>query len=596
MATLTYETFYYSLLSGAKRVIEERKDLNEINVFPVPDGDTGSNLASMMQTIINDASLDSDYNKTLISIADAALVGARGNSGIIFAQYINGIVDQLEDKDHLDMDTFAAAIKNAVPYAYKAISNPVEGTMITVMREFSEAIESLKDQANDFTDLLSQAYEKIKVSLLKTRDTLSVLTKANVVDAGAKGFVHFIEGFLHFIKTGVYEESKPTDAAIAIDHVEHDYDQDETYRYCTEALLSGDHLDKEAVRSVMESFGDSLVVAGNARKLRLHIHTNTPQHVFHALRPFGTIDEQKVDDMQAQYALAHNRKYKIALVTDSIADLPKSFVDNHQIYVVPINLLIEDSNYYDKLTITSEQFYSFMDSLEHYPTSAQPNVKTIENVYSFLSSYFDEIIAITVSEKMSGTYNVFNQAKERFDNDKTKIHVINSKQNSGAEGLLVMKAAELIEAGKSMADVVETIESLRDQTEILVSVQTLKYMVRSGRVKKTVGLIGKITNLKPVISIDDTGEGIIFSKGFSLKGSTKKIKKHVKDVMAQQGIDRYAIVHANAKDRAHAYQDIFKDIIGKDPEYIMDISTIVAMSAGIGTVAIAYIKDTDSVQ
>ncbi|MFW6320157.1 MAG: DAK2 domain-containing protein, partial [Bacillota bacterium] len=138
MATLTYETFYYSLLSGAKRVIEERKDLNEINVFPVPDGDTGSNLASMMQTIINDASLDADYNKTLISIADAALVGARGNSGIIFAQYINGIVDELEDKDHLDMETFADAVKNAVPYAYKAISNPVEGTMITVMREFSE--------------------------------------------------------------------------------------------------------------------------------------------------------------------------------------------------------------------------------------------------------------------------------------------------------------------------------------------------------------------------------------------------------------------------------------------------------------------------
>ncbi|MFU8786854.1 MAG: DAK2 domain-containing protein [Candidatus Izemoplasmataceae bacterium] len=587
---LNNEKLYYSFLSGANEVIAQKNNLNAINVFPVPDGDTGSNLASMMQTILDKSSLTDNYNDTLMSISDAALIGARGNSGIIFAQYINGLLEALEENETIDIEFFSKSLTAAVPYAYNAINNPVEGTMITLMREFAEIIAVIKLKTKDFIALLTEAQEHLKLALSKTTKTLKVLADANVVDAGAKGFYHFIEGFINYIKTGKYTAQEKSDADIAISHMAHVEDHDETHRYCTEALISGNNLDREVIRKAMSKYGDSLVVAGNARKTRVHIHTNSPQHVFYDLSKFGFIQEQKVDDMKKQYETAHNRKYSIALVTDSIADLPQEFVDNEQIHVVPINLMIEDSNYYDKLTITSDRFYAFMDKLEKYPTSAQPNQRAVENLYSYLSTYYNEILTINVSAKMSGTYSVFEKAAEKFKDTDVKITVINSKQNSGAQGLLVMRAQEMIKDNQPLDVITKEIESLIEKTKILVSVQTLKYMVRSGRVKKTVGIVGKITNLKPVISIDKEGEGIIFDKAFSIKGSTRKITKHVRQIVEEKGIERYAIVHANAPKRVEAYEKLFTDLIGKKPDYTMDISTVVAMSAGIGTVAIAYIS------
>lgn len=339
----------------------------------------------------------------------------------------------------------------------------------------------------------------------------------------------------------------------------------------------------------MHPLGDSLVVAGHESKVRVHIHTNQPQDIFYRLRDFGTIDFQKVDDMKRQYEMVHQRKHDTLLITDSIADLPQAYIDDHQIYQVPINLMIEDSNYFDKLTITSERFYQFMDELDTYPTSSQPSPKQMENILSYVSTYYKKIVILTVSSKMSGTYNVINTAAKKIK--EADIRLIDSQQNSGAQGLLVMKAQELIEAGESLDTIEKTIKALRQKVKILVSVKTLKYMVRSGRVSKVTGIVGKIANLKPVISIDDTGEGIIFSKGLSLASSNKTIKKHVEKIHNDKGIERYAIVHANAKKRALSYEKIFTDLLGKAPVYTMDISTVVAMNAGIGTVAIAYLEN-----
>ncbi len=572
-------------MAGAREVIAQKNSLNAINVFPVIDGDTGSNLASMMHTIINESTLEEDATKTLESIADAALVGARGNSGIIFAQYLNGLVRALKSKNTIDAKHYAEAINDAVPYAYEAISEPVEGTMITLMRQWGESIKTLMPTKSDFLEILHEAFETLKTQLQKTTETLKVLREHKVVDAGAKGFLHFTEGFIRFLKTG--EAVDIQSVKVEKLDVTHADVHEETYRYCTEALISGRDLDPKSIRKAVEASGDSLVVAGNENKLRLHIHTDKPQDVFFTLRSFGHIEEQKVDDMVKQHEIVHNRKHPIALVTDSIADIPQAYIDDHQIQVIPLNLLIEGSNYYDRLTITAEKFYKIMDEVKTYPTSAQPNLKQIENLFSFLSSHYEKIIAITVSSKMSGTYSVLKKAAQSLDTD-TEIEIIDSRQNSGAQGLLVMEAQEMIEAGKSVAEIKAKIERSRELSKILVSVQTLKYMVRSGRVGKVTGIIGKLANLKPVISIDDEGEGMIYAKGLSIKSSNKKIRKVIED--NKDSIKRYVIVHANGDARAEGYAKAFTEILGFEPEYVMNISPIVAMNAGLGTVAVAFQK------
>ncbi len=583
---LTNELIYKSFMIGAKNVIQEKNGLNAINVFPVPDGDTGSNLASMMTTIIEKARLGVNTEETMQSIADAAIVGARGNSGIIFAQYIYGFSLGVK-ADNMTTDDFIQMVENASNHAYRAISKPVEGTMITLMRQFAKTLSTLKNASKNFIELLSKAYESLKEDLSKTPDLLPVLKENKVVDAGAKGFVHFVEGFLKAFKGEDVDLSHITQDHVEEMHVEHL--EESEFRYCTEALVRGSNFNLEQIKKDLIIFGNSLVVAGTQKTVRIHIHTDTPEHIFSYFDDGNSqIVEQKVDDMKRQYETANHRKYPIALVTDSIADLPSELIESYQIHMVPISLMINEQNYFDKLTIRNERFYQIMDQKGVYPTSSQPNIKTLENLFSFLSTYHKEIIVLTVSQKMSGTYSVFVEAAKKFPD--TRIQVINSKQNSGAEGLLVLKAAELIDQGKSFDEVVEGVEKTIPQSRILVSVKTLKYMIRSGRLKKAKKVVAQALNLKPIISIDEHGEGIIFDKGFNIRTVDKKILAHMKDIHETCGIEHYAIVHAKAMDRVESYEKALVEIIGKKPTYIMEISTVVAMNAGIGSVAVAYIK------
>jgi len=591
---LDNEKLYYSFLSGAQEVIRNKRVLNEINVFPVADGDTGSNLASTMNSIIKDAKILQSVKGTMSSIADAALTGARGNSGIIIAQYINGIFISLGDEEKITMSSFAETVNDAVPHAYHAIANPVEGTIITVIKDWAEAVYSLRNIALDFHELLSRSMVTAAKSLKDTTYQLKVLEDSKVVDSGAKGFVYFIEGFTEFLKTGKFDATVQveSDDISFTEYPDHKHGEI-SYRYCTEALVSSQNLDLDLLREELGEFGDSLIVAGNDHRAKIHIHSNAPEKVFHLLRKKGTILQQKADDMVRQNEDAYARKYEIALVTDSIADVPQEIIDAYQIHMVPISLIFDGTTYLDKVTMTPELFYPLLEEVTEYPKTTQPNQKQIENYLATLTSHYDQVIIITVAAEQSGTNNVFRKASEKFVRNKKRIEVIDSRQNSGAEGLLVMKAAELIHAGHDFDHIVRTIEGLRDKTRILVSVNTLKYMVRSGRLGKISGLAGKIMNLKPVVSLDKNGKGMIEGKAFSEKANTRMIMNILRKTDAEKGITRYAIGHANDLKRAQEFRASCVKILGKEPEYIMNISPIVGMSAGVGSVAVSYMCEED---
>lgn len=586
---LDNEHLYYSMLAGASEVIAAKDSLNAINVFPVPDGDTGSNLAALMTTILAEAKIAPTPAETSKIVAQVALRGARGNSGIIFAQYLAGFSMGLNGDLAISMAQFSTLVKQAAQSARSAIAEPVEGTIITVMREWAEAIESLHSTSEDFLDLLNRAYEQAKTALKNTTGRLKELKNANVVDAGAKGFVHFIEGFARFLKTGVFHRPilQAEEIFVQEDHLE----APESLRYCTEALVSGKILQLDALRKDLKGYGDSIILAGNNNMVRLHLHTDRPADVFVSLRKHGDVIQQKVDDMKKQYEAAHQRKYPYAILTDSVADLPPEFVEEHQVYVIPMQILFANNTFYDKLTIDSERFYQWMDQTDHYPSSAMPAPATVENMISFLLTHYEGIVAITVSQAMSGTYNVFEKAINKIQNITPKpVYLVNSKQNSGAQGLVVMKAAEALANGANLEEVRNIAQQAADNAKILVSVPTLRYMVRSGRVSKVTGFIGKIMNLKPVISIDSEGQGIIFEKAFTIRGNTKKIFKEVERISSQNGIEHYAILHANNSKRAGEYAARAKSILGFEPLFLSDISSVVALNAGIGSVAIAVLQ------
>ena len=594
ISKLDSEKLYYSFVSGAQEVIKNKNNLNEINVFPVADGDTGSNLSSTMHASILEAKMSGSVKETMSSIADAALTGARGNSGIIIAQYINGIFLSLMDEEMITIPSFAETVKKAVPYAYQAISDPVEGTIITVIREWADAVYSHRDLSATFSELFSKSLVTANKSLEATTSRLKVLQDSRVVDSGAKGFVYFLQGFATFLRTGKVDlevSDEPVDLAFNEELI---HSQGEIHhRYCTEALLSGDAIDLEALKAELALYGDSLIVAGNNHKARIHIHANAPEQVFQVLSKKGIILQQKADDMVRQNESAFDRKYDTALITDSIADIPQAMLDHYQVHMLPLNLNFDNTSYLDKVTMTPELFYPLLEEAIEYPKSSQPNPIVVEKYLETVLSHYDKVIILTVAKEQSGTNSVFQNAVSKKLHQGKKIAVIDSKRNSGAEGLLVMKAAEMIAAETPFDEIVGAIERLRDRTNIFVSVNNLKYMVRSGRLSKVSGMAAMTINLKPVVSIDAEGKGSIAEKAFSEKGNEKKLFRLLEKVNAQEKISRYAIVHANNPEKAEAYRKRSVVLLGKEPEYIMNISTIVGMSAGVGTVAISYMCEEE---
>jgi len=582
---------YYAFLAGGNAVISDQDYLNKINVFPVPDADTGTNLAATMRSIAESAVVSNSLRATFRSIADAALAGARGNSGLIFAQFIHSLSNEFQHEHRITAKTFAESSRRAVQSVYKAILSPVEGTMLTVMREWAEAVHRHAARTADFVELLSYSLQEARQSLQDTPKKLAVLAKAGVVDAGAKGFVDFIEGVLHFTRAGRLRNI-PKSPAITpeIESRVHSFKKELTERYCAEALLQGKNMDLDKIRSLVQSFGNSAIVAGAEEKARFHVHTNSPSDLFFRLKDYGAVVQLKVDDMRKQYEVSHKRKWDVAFVTDSSCDLPQEFIDEYQIQVIPFNLSFGETQFLDKLTITPEQFYTLLRTRREHPKSSQASVALVQSLLSYLSTFYKSILVFQLSDKLSGACAYSRQAAEKINNK--KIAVIDSKNLSVSLGLIVMRAAEALSRGMAADEIVEKTQEWIAKTRLWVDIATLKYMVRGGRISRMKGLLARLLNLKPIITLDEEGRGLPFGKSFSRKANMKKILRLVSEEAATKGkVWRYAIVHAQNLPRAQTYARKLQELFGMPPAYIMDVSPVVGVHNGIGVVGIALMYE-----
>ncbi len=591
------ERIYYAVLAGAREVARCKDHLNRINVFPVFDSDTGNNMAATFNYMVDTVNPSRCAAETVRSLADASLSGARGNSGIIMAQFLNGLSREIGEQKRLSTQAFGKTVMRAVPYAYNAVSNPVEGTMLTVIKDWADAVHKLGRETNDFVNMLQKSVERARQSLKETPEKLKVLKDAAVVDAGAQGFVLFLEGMTRLMQSGNLKHLlRDTAPVLAIEEPIEGISGEITLRYCSEALITGRDLDHDQIRLAVEGLGDSLIVAGTAQKAKLHIHTNHPEDFFFKLMDYGTIVDQKVDDMLKQYQVVHQRRSNIALITDSIADLPDEILDRYQVHLVPVNLTIEGSNFLDKVSVKPGQIYSILDQVKDYPTSSQPSFNSVQQHLSFIAGHYDSVIAITVSEALSGTYNVFESVAAGLREEGKKITVINSKTNSGAQGLLVLKAARMIAGGAEHDEVVRAVEAVIPDTRIFVSLATFKYMVRGGRVSPMKGLVANLLNFKPIVSLDEEGRGVAFANALSRRANTKKIVEIIRKIHAEKPIESYCIVHAGAEEKAASYRELFSKLLQKEPEYVVEISPIVALNAGLGAVAVSVLSEQPQAQ
>ncbi len=584
---------YYSFLAGAQRIFDHQKLLNKINVFPVADADTGTNLASTMRSIMDAIIPTDNLKQTAVALADAALIGARGNSGIIFAQFLYGFSNEIKSNATIDIQSFAESMKKAVAYAYDAIANPVEGTILTVIKEWADYIYLLKDQFDDFIKLLVEAYRRALESLADTTKKLEVLARAHVVDAGAKGFVFWLEGIMDFFTMGAEKAMKRSEHVTvdADEMVEMPHDQI-TFRFCTEALITGQNLDKHKIRNFIQHCGDSIVVAGTPQKARVHIHTDFPAEVFSQLQQFGNITYQKVDDMVMQNEIQFNRKSDIALVTDSSCDLPKELIDKYQIHVVPLSVHFGETYFLDRLTINPPQFYAMQEKSEQNASSAQPASKEFQNKYEYLATHYKSIIGIHLSQGLSGTWSSSDKgAKDVISRTGAKIDVVNSKTLTGGLGLILLRAAWALERGATHEEVMAQMEDWKEKSFLRVSVMTLKYIIRSGRVSPLKSFVAKMLDLKPIIVLDHDGKATLFSKSFSEMGCMKKVMKNISEIISGKKVWEYTITHANNSMAANWYAEKMEKLTGKKPLFIDHASPALAANTGPGIACISLMLE-----
>ncbi|HOO43759.1 MAG TPA: DegV family protein [Bacillota bacterium] len=579
-----YQMFNY----GTAQILNQRKTLNDINVFPVPDSDTGNNLASTMQAIAKQAKKDESFHHALDIISESALYGARGNSGVIFAQFVNGLRIASKGKQSVSIEEFAEMVTESVKYTYESVSNPVEGTMLTVIKDWANGLMNLvKKGINGVKNVFEQAFQSAKNSLEGTKEKLPVLKKNDVVDSGAMGFVLFLQGINAYYNKEILEEFEYEE--VELEHT-HKHGEDVKFRYCTEGLVSasGDFLEKD-LRNILEPMGDSLIIAKGLNIFRIHIHTNQPEIVFQELKNFGRILTQKVDNMIQDITL-ESVLSKTLVITDSIADIDQDIINKENIVVVPISVHVDGIDYFDKLTINNEILFDLIPKIKEYPTTASPSLKYITDLFDKYLEHFDNLLVIAVSGNLSVTQNMFRDAAKKCAREGKRIHVIDTLNNSITEGLLVKKATTLLNKGHSLDEVINQIDKAKRKTSIIVCLNTFKYAVMGGRLPKVVGKIGNFFGLRPIMSLDKEGKGAAFGMALSKKGITKKIVKLIKKEMANDGIEAYGIVHCLNPKLAEEYKNQFTDLIGFPPAYITEVSSAVAIHSGIGTVAIGYIR------
>ncbi|MFC1998327.1 DAK2 domain-containing protein [Chloroflexota bacterium] len=290
---------------AATRWLEKNAaNINSLNVFPVPDGDTGTNMLLTMRATTDEAIRTKEKSATAIAnaMAKGALMGARGNSGVILSQIVRGLAFGLKDKDCFNAREFAFALTEASSHAYKGVSNPVEGTILTVIREAAAAAqETALTNGCDLVDVLEKTVGVAKESVARTPTLLDVLREAGVVDAGGQGLYVMLEGVLHYLKSKNGENGLGDDymvlSAPAVAHVEDEME----YGYCTEFLIKGEDLNTNVIREKLCSMGESVLVVGDEDVVKVHIHTFDPGAILSYAGALGTMHQLKIDNMQDQH-------------------------------------------------------------------------------------------------------------------------------------------------------------------------------------------------------------------------------------------------------------------------------------------------------
>jgi DegV family protein with EDD domain len=546
-----------SLFAAADWVAAGRDEINRINVFPVPDGDTGTNFSLTLRAVADAlrALGDAPLPDTARTMARAAVLGARGNSGMMLAHFLMGFAESLGDRSAATTRDVAAALHQGADRLYESLDDPREGTILTVAREAAAAAERVAAETGDVGEFMRRLLAEGEVALARTPELMAVLKEAGVVDAGGKGFVRMIEGVVRYIEgdpilplAGANGES-PSAVQVPAAAVEIAAERD--FQFCTEVLVRGEQLPPaNEVRAAMHGFGGSVVVAVMSDILKIHVHTDTPEAVFSYAGRWGRVETTKADDMRAQHRrLAHTDRRPVAVVTDSSADLADSILDRHHIAIVPLQVVFGNETFRDRVELRPEEFYRRLRTARDLPTTSQPTPAEFVRVLRDARSEADEVVAVLLSGSLSGTY-ASAQVSVRAAGI-SGVHLVDSRSASLGVGMLALRGAELAEAGWPAAEIAAELERVRGQAGMLLTVDRYDHLLRSGRVSRGKAWLAGMLDVKPILSLDSDGRVIPVDR---VRGREQLVPRVLalleKRLTPRPRVVRFGVVHTDAPEMA----------------------------------------------
>ncbi len=295
------------IINGCTRLKNNMDYINDLNVFPVPDGDTGSNMSATMSAGAKaiEAGEENEIGLVARKLARGMLMGARGNSGVILSQLFSGIAKGLKDYETADPEVFSTALRSGVEQAYAAVINPVEGTMLTVSREAADKAVSVAENVSDFEELFQIYLKELNESLVRTPDLLPILKEVGVVDSGGAGFIEVIVGMVDALNGTIYEENHPEAGQnYKVDLTNYHHAEGESLGYCTEFIMQIEKVSEFSQQDFIDMIsplGESLVVVQDENILKVHIHTLTPGDALNLAQHFGFFINLKVENMDLQH-------------------------------------------------------------------------------------------------------------------------------------------------------------------------------------------------------------------------------------------------------------------------------------------------------
>ncbi len=578
-----------ALSAGIQHVIARQDHLNAINVFPVPDGDTGTNIAFTLRTVLSAMSenMHRHAGHMLEVVAEAALDGARGNSGAILAQFFQGLSEKARMLPSLGPAHFVDAVAHAAASARGALTQPKEGTLLTVQGDFAKALrEHLRSQPDtDIQALLLHGLSEAKRSLANTPNQLEALKKAGVVDAGAQGFVDLVQGIVDFLEAGTLE-SLPADAPLAAAPHPREAEMDSQFRFCTECMISGEAIDRARLSAELNAIGGSLVVAGGAQKVRVHVHLNSPDALFRIGAKYGKVSGEKADDMWRQARVAGKQLERPAIVTDSGADIPEALRESLDIHMVPVRVHFGEHAYLDKVSLKPTDFYRLLQESPLPPKTSQPPPGDFRREFSFLASHYEAVLYLGLTSKASGTFQAAASAAARTDD--AAVTVLDTRTVSCGQGLLAMYAAECAQAGMDAAAIVRAVEAMMGRTRTWGMIPDLTSAVRGGRVPKSKKLLADLLHVTPLLAAFPDGRikscGVLWGKS----GLTDKFARYLAR-RADYG-QRYRILvgHCAAPAAAEALLDRLREFIpAVESAHITEAGPALGSHAGPGALVVS---------